>query len=99
VLNGIFLLLRSSAPWRDLPDNFGLGELRISDHVSGEPRDASDGLLVHLVFAQFRERPVVTRFNHLQKFFNGALFGQERVRAAFFYAAHILRFRREALQV
>jgi transposase len=23
VLNGIFLVLRSGAPWRDLPDNFG----------------------------------------------------------------------------
>ena len=38
VLNGIFSVLRSGAPWRDLPDNFGRTQLATTASFAGDER-------------------------------------------------------------
>jgi len=50
VLNGIFRILRSGAPWRDLPDDFGLYTTCYNRFVRWRRAGVidSDGLLVRL---------------------------------------------------
>ena len=43
VLNGIFWVLRSGAPWRDLPDNFGRTPLATIVSFAGDGRASGVG--------------------------------------------------------
>jgi transposase len=43
VLNGIFWVLRSGAPWRDLPDNFGRTPLATIASCAGDGRASGVG--------------------------------------------------------
>ena len=44
VLNGIFWVLRSGAPWRDLPENFGPTRLATIASFAGDGRASGAGL-------------------------------------------------------
>jgi transposase len=74
VLNGIFWILRSGAPWRDLPESFGpyttcykrfvrwrmAGIWDLIMEALAETHDGSDQMTL------FRNRPAsVTKYNHI----------------------------------
>ncbi len=38
-INGVFWILRTGAPWRDLPSEYGIGKMFIADFVAGETKE------------------------------------------------------------
>ncbi len=46
VMNGMFWVLCSGAPWRDLPERYGPGKRSITDLIAGQNRALSTRYLI-----------------------------------------------------